>query len=235
MPARSSACSSTLKIGLRRAQQDRHLVERDAALRFLQQSSGDFDGFASFSGAENRITESSIAPGRRRSMRQTGVSAAAPVPSQVRRLVAASEVRMHQGPCPQRAPRRLQDGRHRQSSPARTTALDEIALRPSRSTATSSSSTCLSPSRFWDRSLNSFVAVDEHRRVIDGAGSLALVDRALEQRGQGRVGLVRRSRRTDRRRPSAVRRACGSARAGNPAMPRPARSSERVFFQEVDR
>ena len=39
------------EIGLRRAQQDRHLVERHSAIRLLQQAPGDLDRFAAFTGS----------------------------------------------------------------------------------------------------------------------------------------------------------------------------------------
>ena len=102
------------------------------------------------------------------------------------------------------------------------TAVRELLLRLSSPIAMSSNRTVLSASSPGWRQLRRRRL--EHRRVINGAGLLPLLDRALEQRGQDRRSPGGRS--ADPARAPAMRSspACGSARAGSPACRRRAQS-----------
>ena len=196
------------EIGLRRAQQDRHLIERHAARGFLQQASGDLDRLAAFTRRrEQHHGIVVLACGRRRRRR---TDTAATCSSAVRVPVRVRGVRRVHG-CDakvlKRARRRRTESWRSPILAAAITALMNAAsaFDP---IATSSSNTVLSPSRSrFDR--NSVRRRRQHRRVVDRAGAL----RALRSRARA-APTDRRWRRgrsgaTDRARPFAARRACG--------------------------
>ena len=142
------------EIGLRRAKQDRHLIERHAALGFLQQAAGDLDRFAPF--ARRRKQDNGVvvlACGRR----LVGENKYCCSLSSAYRCVRVREVRTVrcQG-APGCSCRRRVSWRSRILAAAITAVMNAAsAFDP---IATSSSSTVLSPST-WRFDRNSSVAV----------------------------------------------------------------------------